>query len=97
MRERGLGPAHLLDDVLDAARPVTMATHRLRPQAKGASRFAPTPGVERKVGVFQIADEVFFDLQIAFVDRRHKWQLIHVFEDRTVLVMNDLPVGVAVG
>ena len=51
----------LLDHMADAAGAVAMAADRLRPQAEGAARFAAAAGVERDVGMLQIADEVVLD------------------------------------
>ena len=66
-----------------------MTADRLRPQAEAAVRLAATAGVERNVGVLEIADEVFFDLEIALVDRRHERQRVHVLEDGALLVVLD--------
>ena len=78
LRERLLRPCQLLDDVADAARAIAMAADGLRPQAEGAARFAAAAGVERDVGVLQIADEIILDLEVALVDRRDERQLVHV-------------------
>ena len=48
LREVLLGQADLLDDVADAAGPVAMAAHGLRPQAEGAARLAAAAGIERE-------------------------------------------------
>ena len=77
-----LRPGDLLDHMADAARAVAMAADGLRPQAEGAARFAAAAGIERDVGVLQIADEVILDPQVALVDRRDERQLVHVLEDR---------------
>ena len=62
LRERLLAPSAISSiDVADAARAVAVAADRLRPQAEGAARFAAAAGVERDVGVLQIADEVVLD------------------------------------
>ncbi len=88
--------ADLVDDVADAARPVAVAADRLRPQAEGAARFAAAPGVERDVGVLEIADEVVLHRQVALVDRRHEGQAVHVVHDRPILVVHDDAAGVAI-
>ena len=84
LRKRRFGPAHLLDHVADAAGAVAMAADGLRPQAEGAARFAAAPGIERDVGMLEIADEIILDRQVALVDRRDERQLVHIFEDRRV-------------
>ena len=68
LRKRRFRPADLVDDMADAARAVAMAAHRLRPQAEGAARFAAAAGVERDVGMPEIADEIILDGQVALVD-----------------------------
>ena len=49
------------DHVLDRARAVALPAHRLRPEAEGALRAAAAAGVERDVGMQQVADEVVLD------------------------------------
>ena len=68
LRERRFRPADLVDDMADAARAVAMTADRLRPQAEGAARFAAAAGIERNVGMPEIADEVILDGQVALVD-----------------------------
>ena len=48
-----------------------MAADRLGPEAKTALSWAAAPGVERDVGMEQVADEVFADVQIAGIDGQH--------------------------
>ena len=74
-----------------------MPANGLGPQAEGAARFASAAGVDRDVGVLQIADEVVLDLQVALIDRRHPRQAVHVVQDRPVRVVDDRALGVAVG
>ena len=87
LRERRFGPAYLVDHVADAARAIAMPADRLRPQAEGAARFAAAAGVERDVGVLEIADEVILDLEVALVDLAHERERIHVLEDGAFLVV----------
>ena len=73
----------------DAAGAVAVAADRLWPQAEGAMRFAAAAGIDRDVGVFQIADEIVLDCEVALVDRRDEGQRIHVLQDRPVGVVDD--------
>ena len=66
----------------DAAGAVAMAAHGLRPQAEGAARLAAASGIDRDIGMLEIADEIVLDLQVALVDRRDEGQRVHVLEDR---------------
>ena len=61
LREGFLRPGDLLDHVADAARAVAVAADGLRPQAEGAARFAAAPGVDRDVGMLEVADEIVLD------------------------------------
>ena len=47
--------------------------------------------------MLQIADEIVLDPQVALVDLGDERQLIHVLEDRAVLVVHDRAGRVAVG
>ena len=96
LREPALGETDLLDHVADAAHPVAMPADGLRPQAEGAFRAAAAPGVERHVGVLQIADEIVLDPQIALVDLGDEGQLVHVLEDRAIGVVDDAAAGAAI-
>ena len=96
LRERLHRPFQLVDDVADAARAVVVAADGLRPQAEGAARFAAAPGVERQIGVPQIADEIVLDLEIALVDRRDERQLVHVVQDGALGVVDDAAVALAI-
>jgi hypothetical protein len=62
------------------AHAVAVPADGLRPQAEGAARFAAAPGVERHVGVLQVADEVVLDAQVALVDLGDERQLVHVLQ-----------------
>ena len=57
----------------------------------------PRPGIDRDVGVHQIADEVVLDPQVALVDLGDERQLVHVLEDRAVVVVDDRAGAVAIG
>ena len=96
LREGRLGVADLVDHVADAAGAVAMPADRLRPQAEGAARFAAAPGVERDVGVLEIADEVILDLEVALVDLAHERQRVHVLQDGAFLVVRDHALAVAI-
>src|SRR5262249_52296070 len=97
LRERGFRPADLVDDVADAARAVAMAADGLRPQAERAARFAAAAGIERNVGMLEIADEIILDGQVAFIDRGHERQFVHVFEYRARRIVPDGAARVAIG
>ena len=84
LREGRLRPAQFLDDVADAAHAIAMTADRLRPQAEGAARFAAAAGIERDVGVLEIAAEIILDDEVALIDRRHEGKLVHVLEDRSL-------------
>ena len=45
----------------------------------------------------QVADEVVLDAQVALVDIGHEWQLVHVLQDRAILVVHDATGAIAVG
>ena len=81
----------------DAAGAIVMTPDRLRPQAEGAARLAPAAGIERYVGVPQIAAEIILDDEIAFVDRRDERKLVHVLQYRAVGVVDDDAISVAPG
>src|SRR5208337_3641947 len=53
----------------------------LRPKAKGTFGGAAAPGVERHIGMKQIADEVIVDVQIFVIDRENAWQGIRIEQD----------------
>src|SRR5262249_1760835 len=84
-------------DMTDAARSVAMAADGLRPQAERAARFAAAAGIERNVGVLEIADEIILDSQVAFIDRSHERQFVHVLEDRARPIVPDDAVTLAIG
>src|SRR5581483_7337903 len=81
LRKSLLGPAHFLDHVADAARPVAMTADRLRPQTEGAARFTAAPGIERDVRMLQITDKIILDGEIALVNRRYERQFVHVLQN----------------
>src|SRR5262249_60034674 len=85
VREGGARPGQLLDHMPDAAYAVAVPADGLRPQAEGATRFAAAAGVERDVGMLQVAAEVVLDDEVALVDRRDERQLIHVLENGALL------------
>ena len=74
-----------------------MTADGLRPKAECAARFAAAAGINGNVGVLQIADEVVFDVEITFVDRRNERQEVHVFQCRPLVVMDDHAVTIMVG
>ena len=47
--------------------------------------------------MLQIAAEIFGDVEIALIDRRHERQIVHVVQDFAIDVMDDDAFGVAVG
>ncbi len=81
LRELRLGARDLGHHVGSAARAVAVPADRLRPEAEGAARLAATAGIEREVGMQQIADEVILDHEVALVDVDHPGQRIHVLDD----------------
>ena len=95
--ERLLRPGDLLDDVADRAGAVAMAADRLRPQAEGAARFAAAPGIDREIGMLQVADEIILDVEVALIDRRDERQAVHVLQDRALVVVDDDARRIAVG
>ena len=88
---------HFFDDVLDRADAIVVAANGLRPEAEGAARFAAPARIERNVRVFQIAAEIFGDVEIALVDRRHERQIVHIVQDFAIDIMDDDAFGVAIG
>ena len=89
LRKVALRETDFLDDMADAAHAIAVPADGLRPQAEGAFRPASAPGVERDVGVLQIADEVILDPQIALVDFGDERQPVHVLKNRPVAVVGD--------
>src|SRR5215813_14121733 len=89
LREGGARPGQLLDHMPDAAHAVAVAADGLRPQAEGAARFAAAAGIERDVRMPQVAAEIILNDEVALVDRRDEWQVIHVLENGTFLVVHD--------
>ncbi len=71
LRKRLFGPFHFRNDILDRTHTVFVSAHRLRPQAERAARLAAAAGVERNIGVLQIAAVIILDGEVALVDRRH--------------------------
>src|SRR6266852_2861475 len=96
LRKIAPGQADFLDHMGDAAVPVAVPADGLRPQAEGAFRAAAAPGVERQIGVLQIADEIILDLEIAPVDLGHERQLVHILEHRPGPVVGDRPTAIAI-
>src|SRR5208283_4969975 len=58
-----LRPFHLFHHMPDRARAIAMSAHRLRPEAEGATRLAAAPGMQREIGMLEIAVEIAADLQ----------------------------------
>src|SRR5256885_14284511 len=83
--------------MLWAARAVAMAAHRLRPQAEGAARLAAATGIDRDIGMLEVADEVILDLEVALIDLGDEGQLVHVLEDGAVPIMGDRAGDIAIG
>ena len=47
--------------------------------------------------MFEVADKIILDCEIALVHRRHPGKRIHVFENFAVVVMNDDALPIAIG
>ena len=77
-----LGAGHLRFDARRATHAVAVPAHGLRPQAKGALGTASPPGVQRHIGVQQIADDVVLDRQVPPVHVDHEGQGVHVLDRR---------------
>ena len=97
LREILLHQPHFLGHMAGRADAVVMPADGLRPEAEGAAGFAAATRVQRHVGVHQVADEIVLDPQVALVDLGHERQLVHVLQDRPILVMDDHAGVVAVG
>src|SRR6202035_1565028 len=93
----GSAPANLYEHVADAADVVAMASDGLRPKAEGAARFASPPGIERDIGVLEIADEIIPDRQIALIDRRDETQFVHIFKNGPRRIVPQRAGGIAIG
>ena len=74
---------------------VGMTADGLRPEAEGAFRRAAAAGVEGHVRVLQVADEIFFDIEIAMVDGEDAGHGIPVVDQFALGIVVDLAVGVA--
>ncbi len=94
LRQVVADPLNLVEHVLHAAHAVAMPADGLGPQAEGALGAATPAGVQRHVRMFEVADEVVLDLQVALVHRRHPRQLIHVGQQRPRGVVLDAPFAV---
>src|ERR1700692_967718 len=70
-----------------------MPTDRLRPEAESALRPAAAPDIDRYVRMFQVTDEIVFDLQVALVNGRDERQLVHVLENRPGFIVHDPAIG----
>ena len=58
LREGLFRPGDFLGHMADAAGAVAMAADGLRPQAEGAARLAAAPGIDRQIGMLQVAAEI---------------------------------------
>ena len=96
LRENFLHVGHFVGDILRRADAVFVSADGLRPEAEGALGRAAAAGIHRNVGMQQVADEIFFDLQIAFIDIRHPRQRVHVRNHFALGVVFDFPVLVLV-
>jgi hypothetical protein len=47
--------------------------------------------------MLQIADEVVFDIEVAFVDRRDEGEQIHILQDRALVVVDNDSGRIAIG
>ena len=81
LRELALGKGDLIDYVPGTPRAVAVAADGLGPEAEGAARFAAAPGVEREIGMEEIADEIVLDHEVALVDLGDPGQRVHVLDD----------------
>src|SRR5262249_3747529 len=72
---------------------IAVTSDGLWPQAEGAPRFAPAPGVEREIWVLEVAAEIILDDQVALVDRRDERELVHILEDGAILVVHHATVS----
>ncbi len=88
LREGLHRPGDLVDHVLDGAGAVAVAAHGLGPQAEGAARLAAPACVDRDVGMLEVPDEVLLHLQVPLVDRGDPGKVVHLLEDRAVLVVD---------
>ena len=96
MREVLLCPLHLGRYVVGGALAPGMSAERLRPQAEGALRGASARGVERDIGVQQEGDVVARHVHIALVNLGGPGHRIQIFELRTIGIVRDDAVGIAV-
>ena len=97
LRENFLHVGHFVGDVLRRADAIFVSADGLRPEAEGALRRAAAAGIHRNVRMQQVADEIFFDLQIAFIDVRHPRQRVHVRNHFALGIVFDFAVLVLVG
>jgi hypothetical protein len=73
--EKFFGVGHFRGHVFRRAHAVFVAADGLGPEAEGALRRAAAAGVEAQIGMEQVADEILFDLQVAFVGVHHPGQV----------------------
>ena len=97
LRENFLHVGHLVRDVLRRTDAILVAADGLRPEAERTLRRAATSRIHRDVGMQQIADEIFFNLQIAFIDVRDPRERVHVLDHFALGIVDDLAVLVFVG
>ena len=78
---------HLRNHIIAAARTPAVATHRLRPEAKGAERWASPRSVKGKIRVIQKRDIIPRNIEIAFKDFYCERQSVKVFNQGAIGVM----------
>ena len=87
---------HFVRDILRRANAIFVSADSLRPEAKRALCGAATAGVEAYVRMKQIADEIFFNLQVAPVHIRHPRQRIHILNHLALGIVFNLPLLIAI-
>ena len=92
LREKFFGVGHFCGDILGGANAVFVTADGLRPKAERALRGAATAGVQRDVRVFEIADGISFDLEVALIDIGDPRQRVHVMDKFTFGIMKDFAV-----
>ncbi len=84
------GERNLVHHVLWAADTIFVAADGLGPEAIGAARLAAPTSIDGVVRVFQVADEIVLDHEVALVHLRYERELVHVLDDGPFLVVDDL-------
>ena len=86
------GMGYFRRDIFRRTHPVTVPADGLRPEAKDALGGTATAGIDTHVRVVQVADEVFFDLEVPLIHIHHPGQLIHVLNQFPLWIVNDLSI-----